>query len=620
MKILYFFELFEGNLLKYYNFLKKKELKRIRYSLKKQYNKHPLKIEFYCLNKDIGFLEKNGYGNSIKSILSEPLNIERKLYNKIVDQTFIEIKQFYENLTKPRLPKINAIWNIFEEDIKHDLHVHLEQIIYINFIIKRENPELVVITQNSPPFIKTFVNRSTCPLEKTLFFKSKYNHIFLKINDYLSFFFEIFLQLKKFKLKTLVKNRKKNKKISDFKHNDDPLIGICLPNSYLCSAIEPIYKELVNQKVNVKAFKSNPFEYFLVPKPSLKDFKYKLFLKKFWKSKHYVNKILRYINDDFKDALLYILRNILKMKLINVIYVINLIENNFKPFNYKVMVILNEFGPVGKIICLTCKKYNIPVYFTPSVGIPNDGSEITPYISDMINVEGIVDKEFLVNNGVDINKIFIRGSPKYEVVFTRDVIKILKLRDYFSNNTHLLSMNKRKILLTVNPIPDDSNRVLLINVINALKKLKNIQFIIKLHPRQDGEFIRKVVKELNYKAIIIKDVNIFDIINTCDILLTQDSAVILDSMVVGIPLISLDLMNKRLYYSGKYNYNNENYIIKVYNEKELYEKLKLLLNNTIYYNDYKKKLKENLKSLINFDTDYSPSKKIAFDLIKFYNK
>ena len=91
-------------------------------------------------------------------------------------------------------------------------------------------------------------------------------------------------------------------------------------------------------------------------------------------------------------------------------------------------------------------------------------------------------------------------------------------------------------------------------------------------------------------------------------------------MIVGIPLISLDLMNKRLYYSGKYNYNNEKYIIKVYNEKELYEKLKLLLDNSLYCNNYKKKLKENLKSLISFDTDYSPSKKIARDLIKLYNK
>ncbi|KKL97210.1 hypothetical protein LCGC14_1836780, partial [marine sediment metagenome] len=305
-----------------------------------------------------------------------------------------------------------------------------------------------------------------------------------------------------------------------------------------------------------------------------------------------------------------------------IINLLDLIENEIKSSNYKVIVILNEFGEVGKLICLVSKKNNIPVYFTPCVGIPNDGSEITPYMSDIINVDGIIDKEFLVKNGVDINKIYIRGSPKYELVLKRENIKIQKLTDIFSNKIYPLFKDKRKILLTINPIPIDSNRVLVNNVINALKKLENIQFIIKLHPRQNSEFIRKLVKENNYKAIIVKDVNIFDIINSCDILLTQDSAVILDAMIVGIPLISLDLVNKRLYYSGKYNYNDEKYIIKVYNENELYEKLKLLLNSHKYYNDYKKKLKENLKSIISYNDEknYSPTKKIVSDLIKFYNE
>ncbi len=612
--------MYEGNLLKYYNYLKKKELERIKNKLKKQFNNQSVKIEFYCINKDIGFLEKSRYGKYIKSILSEPLNIERKIYNKIVEQAFLEIKNLYYNLIKPKLPKINAIWNILEDNIKLDLHIFLEQIIFIDSIIKRETPTLVVIAKDSPYFIKPLLNRIKYPIKFFFLFKSNFNHFFLKINNFILFFYEIYLKLKTLKIKTFFKIRTKSKRFVDFKYNDDPLIGICLPNKYLYSAIKPIYKELINQNANVRTFQSSLLEYFLFPKPSFKDFKYYLFLKKFWKSKRYNNKLFGYINDDFKDIMLYILKNRLKLKLKSIIYVISLIENEIKFFNYKVIVILNEFGLVGKIICLVCKKYNIPVYFTPSVGIPNTGSEITPYMSDMINVEGSIDKEFLVNNGVDSMKIHIRGSPKYEAILKRENIKIQKLKDIFSKKIYSLSTDKQKILLTVNPIPNESNRVLLNKVINALKKIENTQLIIKLHPRQRGEFIRQVVKKLKYKAIIIKDVNLFDIINSCYILLTQDSAVILDAMIVGIPLISLDLMNKRLFFSGKHNYNDEKYIIKVYNEEELYEKLKLLLNNPTYYIDYKKRLKQNLKSLINYNKDYSPTKQIVSDLIKFYNK
>ena len=497
MKILYFFELYEGNLIKYYNFLKKKELERIRYILKKQINKKNLKIEFYCLNKDNEFLKKYRYEDSIKSILSEYLNIERKSYKKIVDQALIEIKRFYENLTKPNLPKTKDILNILEYAIKHNLHDYLEQIIFIDSIIKRKNPKLILISQSSPHIIKTFVNRTKYPIKKILFFKSKLNNLFFKINDIVSFFYEIY-----YKLKILKKSRIKIKKIYDLKHNDHPLIGICPPNLYLSSAIEPVYKELINQKINVKVFENRILIIFpFVSNPSFKDLKYqyitfirvKLFLNKLWNSKKYIDKLFRFIDNNFKDSFHYILKYELKLNLVKKIYRIKNIENEVKSFNYKVIVILNEFGPVGKIICMVCKKYDIPVYFTSSVGIPNDGSEITPYFCDMINVDGDIDKQFLSSNGVDSNKIVVRGSPKYEMVMKRKLITLSNVVDLFTGKRHSLSDKKKKILLAVNPIPSASNEVILTTVVNVLKKLKNIQLIIKLHPRQSGIFIKNLI-------------------------------------------------------------------------------------------------------------------------------
>jgi len=634
MKILYFFELYEGNLIKYYNFLKKKELERIRYFLKKKFNKENLKIEFYCLNKDNEFLKKNRYEDSIKSILSEYLNIERKSYKKIVDQALIEIKRFFESLTKPNLPKTKNILNILEYTIKHNLHEYLEQIIFIDSIIKRKKPKLILISQSSPHIIKTFVNRTKYPIKKILFFKSKLNNLFFKIKDIISFFYGIFYKiLKKFRIKI--------KKIYDLKHNDFPLIGICPPSFYLSSAIEPVYKELINQKINVKIFENRILIRFpFVSNPSFKELKYQyttfypsfkelkyqyitfirvnLFLNKLWKSKKYIDKLFRFIDNNFKDSFHYILKYELKLNLDKNIYRIKNIENEVKSFNYKVIVILNEFEPVGKIICMVCKKYNIPVYFTSSVGIPNDGSEITPYLCDMINVDGDIDKQFLSSNGVDSNKIVVRGSPKYEMVMKRKLKTLSNVVDLFTRKRHSLSDKKKKILLAVNPIPKASNEVILTTVINVLKKLKNIQLIIKLHPRQSGIFIKNLMSRLDYNAIIVKSVDIFDIINSCDILLTQDSAVILDSMVVGTPLISMDLVNKRLYYSGFYNYNDEKYIYKVYDGDQLYDRLQKLLDNPKVYTDYKNLLRKNLSSILYIKENYSPTEAIVSDLRNFY--
>lgn len=258
------------------------------------------------------------------------------------------------------------------------------------------------------------------------------------------------------------------------------------------------------------------------------------------------------------------------------------------------------------------------VYFTSSVGIPNDGSEITPYLCDMINVDGDIDKQFLSSNGVDSNKIVVRGSPKYEIVMKKKLKKLRNVLDLFTGKRHSLSNKKKKILLAINPIPDASNEVILTTVINVIKKFKSIQFIIKLHPRQFGIFINNLISRLDYNAIIVKSVDIFNIINSCDILLTQDSAVILDSMVVGTPQISMDLGNKRLYYSGFYNYNDEKYIYKVYDEHQLYNRLKKLLDNPKVYTDYKNLLKKNLNYILNIKENYSPTKAIVSDLRNFY--
>jgi len=299
------------------------------------------------------------------------------------------------------------------------------------------------------------------------------------------------------------------------------------------------------------------------------------------------------------------------------IYIIKKFRIEIESSNYRVIIILNEFGPEGKIAFYVSKESQIPVYFIPYCGIPRRESDVTPYLSDIICVDGELDKNYLTNKGVDPNKILVRGSPKYDSIMNKTIQPLKQITDHFTGKTHIISTKKFKILLATNYFMNEANRILLTTVVNALIKLSDTQFIIKLHPLQDGKFIKDVLKELNFNAIILKDIDILEIIKSVDVFLTEESSVILDSMALSTPVICLDLINRNVYFSGKHVYNDEKYIIIVHNELQLYQKLNELLSTPKMLEDYKNSIKNNLKLILYHEKDYSSGQKIKSDLKKF---
>lgn len=616
MKLLYFFDLQEGNFHNFYNFLKKIEIKKGISVLKNFYNiDDDIKVQLYCLNKDLNYLKKNRYNSSINYALNEYLKINREDYKKLIQFVWMRVKNFYEKLTKRDFYKLNYFWNITESYIKYDLTNLFEKIEFIKSIIKRENPDFILLMQGNSFLYKILTFELEFMKGKFLFLKSKVNKIFRKLNLIINLILRLLAYIKFF---FTHKNEFKKEKIKNY-DNQLNYIGVCCPKDSFWSAIHPIYQELINKKVNVKIFGRNIIKsYYNLNFKNLK-FKILTFIRvfSFWKDRKIRTKIIKIFKEPIKEFAFFYLKDFFLRYITKVVYWQIRIENEIKLRNYKIILILNEFGPIGKLICIKCNKYQIPVYFTPYVGIPQIGSEITPYLSNIINVDGILNKKYLTAEGVEPNKIIVRGSPKYEYIQKKRINKIKILRDFFSNKKIVLSKKARKILITTNPITDESNKVILIKVINVLKKFENIQLIIKLHPRESGIIQSKILRDLKYNAIVVKNVNIFEIIKTADILITHQSATILDSMVIGTPIICLDFINKRVCNSGKHVYNDEKFIEIVYNEKELYHKLSVFLNHPEKLSKYKQKLKENICLFLYTEENYSPTKKIVSDLVSY---
>lgn len=621
MKILYFFDYIKYDHSKFDYILKRFEIKKTINYLKNRFKNQDLTIQIYflSLNKVFDPQKVKIFKSNITPVFFEFLNIEREIYKNKVELIISKANNIYDKIINTKLSKLNHYWKILNYVTKVFIFNFLEIVEFIESIVKRETPDLIIISQKNPYISKILARRLNFPLNKLFFLKSNFDSFFyykFKFLKLLSQFFgDIFFLLKHLLMRN--HNLKSNSKLNKYD------IGIILPHPYLSKGIKEINKVL-KKKIEIKILNSSFFNY----KPNIRDFTFhyinKLNLsvkfRKYWKSAIIKKKITKNIKKEYRDIVFDILRVNFFEYMIPIMYWYECIEKELKSQKYKLMITCNEYFRETKTFYYFCKKHQIPTFFIPHVGIPQLKYEITPHSSDLIIVDGELDKLFLVNNGVDANKILIRGSAIYESLMKREIKKINKVIDYFTKKEHQLLQNKVKILLTTNPISTYSNKTILTIVINVLRKFENIQFIIKLHPRENGNIQRKVIKDLNFDAIITKDVDIFEIIKSSDLLLTQDSVTILDSMVIGTPIICLDFINKRVIYSGKHVYNDEKYIIKAYNEKDLYDKIYLLLNNVEEIEKYKKKLQNNLKLFLYNEEKYSPTKQIVSDIMEMIKK
>ncbi len=614
MKILIFFNLVNTKFLNIYKSKKEHELSSIISQLKIKYsNKSPV-FKIYCINKTLYYLRQNKFNPSIISILSENLNIERRKYKQLLEAAWQKIIELYNNLKKTDIDSLKYFLIILEAEIKYYLYDIVERVEYIKCIVNREHPDFIILLQRNKDYYNVFLYDEDIEKDKLKFLESNLDDKFRKNSKKYEFLYKLIIDLKHL-IESIFK-----KKYSQPNSTKSNVVGFVLPRLYHRRGIDPVYKELKKKKITTNLLAPSFFQFG----PNLKDFlfKYIVFLKlklkfrKLFKDNKVKKRIIRYIDNPWKNVFYNLVYNIFLNSIIKIISWHKKIEQELKHLDYKLIIFCNEYFSEIRTLIFICKNYLIKTCFLPYVGIPDNVTHTTPYYSDIIYVDGILDKEFLVRNGVNSEKIIVSGSVRHENLF-KEIPKLESIKDTFSGKNYSLDQDRIKILLTTSPISIESNKFFLKAVVNSLKRLNNIQFIIKLHPREDGLNHKKQLEDMGYKdVIIVKDIDLYKLLKSCDFLLTKDSGIILEAMAIGIPIVCLDLMNRRIFFSGEFLFSNETYVLKAYNEDDIYNSLQLFITNPKKLEEYKKQAKENLKLFLFNKEGYSPTSRITSNIIK----
>lgn len=155
-------------------------------------------------------------------------------------------------------------------------------------------------------------------------------------------------------------------------------------------------------------------------------------------------------------------------------------------------------------------------------------------------------KKMFISEGIDPKRIVLTGSPKFDQVYyskdgnskqlvcekwdiPADKEIILLLTQYFVE-AGIWSSEQRRSFVTA--------------VANAVALIPNTQLIIKLHPpHENEEDYNEIIRNLSIDPIVCKYAPLSELLNACSLAITVSSTAALEAMVLGKPIVIVDLFD-----------------------------------------------------------------------------
>lgn len=191
---------------------------------------------------------------------------------------------------------------------------------------------------------------------------------------------------------------------------------------------------------------------------------------------------------------------------------------------------------------------------------------------DKIAVWGDVQKQYLIKqHNIDEKQILTVGSPRHDIFFMKRKSK----------------PKQRILLLTIHPISNISGQSTIdlyikfektiINFCKIIKKIPNLQLIVKLHPSQipHNTQILNLFKKIDPKIPVFLNKSIMDLLLECDTLVNispegyDPSTVMMEALILKIPVMNV-ILDDSLY---DFQYVKDNAILNVLNPLEIEKNL-----------------------------------------------
>ena len=189
-------------------------------------------------------------------------------------------------------------------------------------------------------------------------------------------------------------------------------------------------------------------------------------------------------------------------------------------------------------LALAKKKKNIPTLACSAAWEIGDSPSFQRHLrADKIATSGEKMRKMYLASGLEPKRVVATGIAHFDLLFQRD-----KEQDKRVLLEHAIDPAKDIIVFATDAYPFRETEEMLIGVINAALKIKDVQLVVKVHPREEAEPYQKMTERYHDARIkVFKDIDLYALLNNCKLLITKGSTVALEAMMIDRPVIIINL-------------------------------------------------------------------------------
>ncbi len=277
------------------------------------------------------------------------------------------------------------------------------------------------------------------------------------------------------------------------------------------------------------------------------------------------------------DVLEYFMKT--RKRFIEAIRLIELVAKIYEKNNTKIVVLAEDNHDFGRAAVLVGRKKKIKSLVVQH-GLNYGNPIFNEVIADKMAVFGEKEKQHLIDGGAESNNIIVTGQPRFDEI----TIRSRRLR---KDACKEFGLDDKKKIIIFGAQPPQSQTIINANIefIETVNKIINngdngFEFVVKLHPRMEKEDFPPLPENVK----VFKDVNLYDLFDCCDLLVTCYSTVGIESVFLGRPCISIEIGEKL----GSINYGGEGVGYTVYEKGMLNQAIKKVLFGVEFNKNFEK--------------------------------
>jgi len=242
---------------------------------------------------------------------------------------------------------------------------------------------------------------------------------------------------------------------------------------------------------------------------------------------------------------------------INVIERLELIKKVIKTEKVSLVVLSNDLATAYRAVALMAKQMRIRSLVIQH-GLVGDVDNSADIISDKMAVWGKAHKERWIELGVEKEKLVITGCPRYDRYYR--VFNVKKEREIINN---VLNLNGYKGIFVL-PVESgegfydfkyflgpsysykDTDKFLSA-IFKAMYEFPEKVLIVKNKPQDKyGPLAKNLAKKMGLKNVLVtEDIDLFHLLPACELLISSQSTVILEALIVGKPVVTVNLRDTK---------------------------------------------------------------------------